>query len=156
MKIAAKAQDPVERAKSPIWGCPSTSHATKEGPPTIVLQLEPAMAEYEPFPKDPSNTYLKVPQQHLDLYQSPLDSIMDQPITDAEQKPICTIRKVPKHSTYVYQPPLLPIKEYPYLEELAVRGWVDDTGGKTKKRIVEEWNYRAGVPTIVKDCNSRK
>lgn len=140
----------VERTKSPIWGRPATAHTpatvhTPEvGPPAIVLQLDPETTKNETASKGPSNLYLKVPRQSLDSYHSPLDSIIDQFMTPGEQKPICTIRKSPRHTTYIYQPPLFPIKEYPCLEEFAVRGWVG-TECKQKEGIVKEWGSVMGA-----------
>jgi hypothetical protein len=153
MTTTTKPSEPVERAKSPIWGCPATTH-TAADPPAIVLQLELATPSYEPVPKDPSNAYLNVPQQSWDLCHSPLDSIIDNLTARCEEKPIYTIRKAAKHSTYIYQRPLLPIKEYPLLEEFAARGWVD-TGCKTKEGTVKGWDPKAEVPASVK-CNTRK
>jgi hypothetical protein len=86
----------------------------------------------------------------LDLCQSPLDSIIDQLTARGEEMPIWTIRNAPKHWIYIYQPPPLPIKEYPRLEEFAVRGWVD-TGCKTEG-IAKEWDPKAEVPIYAKDC----
>lgn len=129
-----KPSEPVKRGRSPIWGRPASTYTDQH--------LDRAEPNYKCDPKQQiSNAHLNV-SQNWQARESPLDSIVSQLTGCGQEKPMCTIRQTPQPSTYIYKPPLLPIKEYPYLEEFAVRDWVD-AERTTKGAIVKEYSLTA-------------
>ena len=63
-----KSFEPVERAKSPIWGRLATAYILEVEPPAIVVQLALEIPSYKPVLKGTSDIYLNIPQQSWDLY----------------------------------------------------------------------------------------